>query len=294
MSEVAGRLAALPQAQRRRLHERLRRQLAGSASTASRRPRGGDALVWLSQPENPRLRLFCLPYAAGGASIYRSWPDRLPPDVAVCAVQLPGRETRIGEAPIRDVGPLVAEVAEQVAGAVGDEPFAIYGHSMGGLLSFELARRLRSGYKRQPAALLVGAYRAPQLPNQNFRIYHLPIEVLKVVLRAQGIPEPVLQNDELMRAMIPTLRADLELCDRYAYSEAPPFDCPVTVFGGASDATVSADELDGWRQHTAAAFHVTLIEGGHFFLHTAPGQLLENVSTELTKVATPTAAPGVR
>ncbi|KAB8143140.1 thioesterase [Chloroflexia bacterium SDU3-3] len=227
-----------------------------------------------------RMRLFCFSYAGGGASVFRTWPEALPPDVELCAIQLPGRESRIGQPAFTRIGPLLAAVAAAIEPYL-DRPFAFYGHSMGALVSFELARQLRRASGRLPLQLYLAAYRAPHLPNPNFKIYHLPSEVFKVVLRAEGTAEMILQNEELMKVMLPTLRADFELCDTYEHRTEPPLECPLAIFGGLDDVRISTADLEEWPRHAGAGCSLTMLPGGHFFLHSAQAQLCGAIADSL-------------
>ncbi len=272
MTDVADRIAALPPQQRAALVARLRRSPA--------RPGAPSWIVRFRPEPDPDLRLFCFAYAGGGASVFRTWPGGLPRGVEVCALQLPGHESRIGEAPHRSVGPLVAALAEAIDPYL-DRPFAFFGHSMGALVAFELARELRRTSRPRPVGLSLAAFRAPQLPNPNIRIHHLPDEMFAVVLRAEGVSEKVLQNEELMAALLPTLRADFELCDTYAYTPQAPLACRLSIFGGVDDVRVGADDLDGWRMHTTGPSSVSLFPGSHFFLHSAQDALLAAMAQDL-------------
>jgi len=276
MTGVSDRVAALsPQKQA----ELLRRLRLRQPSTVDR---------WISRYRpNPeaQLRLFCFSYAGGGASVFRGWSEALPSNVEICAVQPPGRETRIGEPAYRRIGPLVADLAEAIEPLL-DRPFVFYGHSMGALVAFELTRHLRREGKPQPERLLLAAFRAPQLPNPNIKIYHLPDEVLKVVLRKDGTPQRILQDEELMKVMLPTLRADFELCDTYEYRAEAPLGCPIAVFGGLEDVRISASDLDGWRAHSEVAYSFTRLPGGHFFMHSTQDLLLAAIAEELAGAGT--------
>jgi surfactin synthase thioesterase subunit len=277
MNDVVARIAALSPDKQTMLLQRLKRQIQQPVST----PASADAWVVRYRPnEQARLRLFCLPYAGGSASIFRSWQDGLPADIEVCGIQYPGRENRLSEPAYTRLAPLVQALAEALCPFL-DRPFAFYGHSMGALVSFELARQLRRTQNRLPICLYLAAYRAPQLPNPNIKIYHLPSEVFKVVLRADGIPETILQNEELMQAILPTLRADFELCDTYQYREEPPLACPFVIFGGQEDVRVRAADLESWPRHSSAPCQLSLLPGSHFFLHSAADLLFAAISQDL-------------
>ncbi len=281
MKNVTERIAALPLDKQMALLQRLRQDVSQPMTNPFPTQSCSDEwIVRYRQNEQARLRLFCFPYAGGGASIFRSWSDALPQEVEVCGVQLPGRENRLGEPAYTRLAPLDQALADALS-AYLDKPFAFYGHSMGALVSFELARQFRRTHDKHPVCLYLAAYRAPQLPNPNSKIYHLPSEVLKVVLRAEGIPDMILQNEELMQAMLPTLRADFELCETYEYREEPPLACPLTIFGGLEDVRVHTADLEAWSLQSSTTCSQFLFSGSHFFLHTAHHLLLAAMSRDL-------------
>ncbi len=242
--------------------------------------------AWLVSPKpNPRarLRLFCLPYAGGGAHIFRSWADRLPPTVEVSALQLPGRGTRLMEPPFTQLSSLIEAVAQALRSRL-DKPFVFFGHSMGALVGFELARALRRGHHLEPAHLFVSGCHAPQIPDPN-PIYALPeAEFLRELRRLNGLPEEVLENTELLQLMLPTLRADCMVTETYVYREEPLLRCPVTAFGGLQDPLVGRQHLEPWRDETSGTFALRMLPGDHFFVHTAEGMLLEALNRELHAV----------
>lgn len=224
---------------------------------------------WLpaaSQSSDARLRLFCLPYAGGGASIFRPWTIAAPRDIQICAVQFPGREHRLMEPAFTRMDALIAALHEVIA-AYLDRPFAIFGHSMGALVAFELTRALRRMGLRQPQQLFLSAHRAPQLPDRRAPIHTLPDEELwEQLRRLDGTPEEVLANRELMELITPALRADFQLCETYEVAKERPLDVPFRVFGGTEDPNVAERELEAWRAHTTAVFRVRMLPGGHLFL----------------------------
>jgi medium-chain acyl-[acyl-carrier-protein] hydrolase len=230
-----------------------------------------------------RLRLFCFPYAGGSASIYRTWPKDLSPDIEVCAVQLPGRGGRLLEEPFTDLSALVEALAEALLPQF-EEPFAFFGHSMGALIAFELARHLRRRYGLQPVHLFVSGFRAAQIPDPDALTFNLPeAEFLAAVRRLNGTPEAVLQNDELLSLMLPVIRADVTICETYAYQDGAPLDCPLTAFGGRSDSIVSPEELASWIVQTSGEYEVQMFDGDHFYINSARAQLLRAVSARLTR-----------
>jgi len=228
-----------------------------------------------------RLRLFCFPYAGTGASIFRTWSDGLPADVEVCPVQFPGRGTRLMETPFTQLEPLVQALAQALVPLM-DKPFAFFGHSLGALVGFELARQLRRQSGVQPVRLFVSADRAPQFPHRERPMHALPDEEFLVELRRlNGIPGKVLEEVELMRTMLPVLRADLAVCETYVYSTEPPLNCPISTFGGLQDRRVNRGDLEGWREQTSVSFSLRMFPGDHFFWHTTQPLLLQVLSQEL-------------
>jgi len=227
-----------------------------------------------------RLRLFCFPYAGAGALIFRTWSDGLPADVEVCPVQLPGRGTRLLERPFTQLAPLVEALAQALAPLL-DKPFAFFGHSLGALISFELARRIRGQYGVHPVRLFVSAGRAPQIPNRDPRVHTLPEkEFLAELSRLKGTPNELLDHKELMEIMLPLLRADFAMYETYEYSTEPPLNCPISAFGGLQDRGVNDSDLDAWRDQTSVSFSLRMFPGDHFFLKQQP-LLLRMLSEEL-------------
>jgi medium-chain acyl-[acyl-carrier-protein] hydrolase len=241
-----------------------------------------DSWIIFRKP-NPqaRLRLFCFPYAGTGASIFRTWSDGLPSDVEVCPVQFPGRGTRLMETPFTQLSPLVQALAQAMVPLL-DKPFVFFGHSLGALVGFELARQLRRQSGVQPVRLFVSADRAPQIPHRDRPIHALPErEFLHELRRMNGIHGKVLEDVELMQIMLPVLRADFAVYETYVYSTEPPLDCPISTFGGLQDHRVNRGDLEAWRDQTSGPFSLRMFTGDHFFLNTTQPRLLQVLSQEL-------------
>ncbi|MGD0207572.1 MAG: alpha/beta fold hydrolase [Verrucomicrobiota bacterium] len=241
-----------------------------------------DSWIVFRKP-NPqaRLRLFCFPYAGTSASIFRTWPDGLPAEVEVCPVQFPGRGTRLTETPFTQLSPLVQTLAQALVPLL-DKPFAFFGHSLGALVGFELARQLRRHSGVQPVRLFVSAARAPQIPHRDRPIHALPEgEFLAELRRLNGIPGKVLEEVELMQIMLPVLRADFAVYETYVYPTEPSLHCPISTFGGLQDQRVSRGDLEAWRNQTNGSFSLRMFPGDHFFWNTTQPLLLQALSQEL-------------
>lgn len=239
---------------------------------------------WATFPrprQHPRVRLFCFPYAGGSSLVYRQWPDGLPADVELCAVQLPGRGNRLREPAYTQLPPLV-EVLSTALLPYLDVPFAFFGHSMGATIGFELARSLRRARAPEPFHLFVSGRRAPQSPDTDPPSYHLPEPAFVEQLRQlNGTPKEVLEHPEMMQLLLPLLRADFQLIQTYAYKPGPPLACPITAFGGVQDLDAGRDLLELWREQTTAGFSLHMLPGDHFFLHTSRDLLLQTISRKL-------------
>lgn len=239
---------------------------------------------WLVLPKpNPAaaMRLFCLPYAGGTPLVFSNWHTGLPENVEVCLIQLPGRGMRSSEPPFTRLGPLIESLTPALRPFL-DKPFALFGHSMGGLISFEFACELRRRFGLQPEALFVAGRQAPPLRDRTTARYDLPEpEFIEELRRLNGTPPEILAQPELMRWLVPLLRADFELCQTYVYEPGPPLDCPMFVFSGLEDDEVCYEELEGWRLHTTGPFSLRMLPGDHFFVRTAESQLLKMISEEL-------------
>lgn len=233
-----------------------------------------DGIVICPKPNaNARLRLVCFPFAGGGPATFNSWADELPPDIGrlteLCSIQFPGRKVNDRSNLVMRLEPLLEALLPALISRL-DVPFVFFGHSMGALVSFELARHLRRLAMQGPAHLIVSGHRAPQLPGPHRAIHELPYEEFVARLRdLGGTPEELLQDSELMELFTPILRADLAICETYRYVNEEPLDCSITAFGGHDDRKVSREELVAWEAMSRRSFSIQMFPGDHFFLHSA-------------------------
>ena len=244
---------------------------------------------WIAVPApNPaaQLRLVCFPYAGAGASIFSSWPQALPSDVEMWAVQMPGRETRLGERPLTRLEGVLERCAEAVLPRM-DRPFVFFGHSLGATVAFEIARRFCRDHRWPLVRLIVSGRTAPQLPSVEPPISHLPDEQLVSELRRfAGTPEEVLQDPEMMELFLPLLRADFYLSETYVYQRDAPLGVPISAYGGDGDEWVAPAALEPWREHTIAAFRQVIFKGGHLFLNENRAAVLSELARELGTLST--------
>ncbi len=262
----------------------MRATLSSTGVRGAAEARGSEWIASSSLNPRARLRLFCFPHSGAGASTFYPWRDRLPGGVDLCPVQLPGRETRLTEPPFTRLTPLVRAAAEALRPYM-DRPFAFFGHSLGALVSFELARYLRRQGGPFPLHLFVSGHQAPQLPRRDPPIYNLPEPAFVEKLRQMnGMPEEVLQHDELRELLLPILRADFEVYDTYVYEPDVPLECPISAYGGLRDRYVSREDLEAWREQTSGAFTVRMFPGDHFYLNTDRPLLLRVLAQELMKL----------
>ena len=244
--------------------------------------------TWFGFPKpnaGARLRLFCFPYAGGGANLFYQWPKSLPPCVELCLVHLPGREQRLTERAFESM-PQMLEAIERPLLPYLDKPMAFIGHSMGGLISFELARHLRRAYGAAPSHLFISGCSAPQSSHLLPPIQSLPPdEFLGELQRVVGVSGHLAADSQLQALMFPTLRADFTLCQTYAYASEPPLDCGITVYGGLRDAMVPHEHLEEWGKETTGPVAVHRFGGDHFFIQTSERLFLDALSKELRGLA---------
>jgi medium-chain acyl-[acyl-carrier-protein] hydrolase len=244
---------------------------------------------WLRLFPKPsaRLRLICFPFAGGGGSLFAPWQKLAPDWVEIGAVLLPGRESRFREPPLWRLTDLILQLAEGLAPAF-DGRYAFYGHSLGALIAFELARHLRNRGQRVPEALCVGGCGAPHRLVSFGRISGLPEEQFIAELRQlHGIPREVLENRELLQLVLPTLRADISMRETYTFSLSSPLTSQILAYSGWGDPRVSESDLHAWSIYSVKPLKVTLVPGDHFFITTAQAPFLQALWSDLAAVTSP-------
>lgn len=249
---------------------------------------------WIVRPKpkkNAKMRIFCLPYAGGSPSVFRTWPmeyDDL--DVEICMIQLPGREERMLEPMPGNFYLMVQELGKAILPFL-DRPYLIYGHCMGSLISFELLQHLRAQDKPLPMHFLIGAHFAPMLLSaDNLTTSHLKAltmdEFFQLAEELGGTEGAVLKDPATSALVITSLKGDYWLYADYEYRKEKPFDFPLTVYAGKGDYLVKRNEVDGWAVETSKSCKIEDVEGDHFFVIKEKETFLPQLKKELNKIIT--------
>jgi len=239
-------------------------------------------VVPMNAQPNPRLRLFCFPYSGGAAHVYSKWHEKLPSDVEVIAIQYPGRSSRFIE-------PLVTSMADMVRGAYDgiqhllDRPFALFGHSLGAAIAFELCRKLEQDGQK-PVFLFPSGRNAPHIDTDREEIHSLgEAEFTEEIRNFNGTPKEVLDNPELMELMIPILRADFTISETYTFQDGPKLNTPIRAFGANSDPHVQEEGVIGWGEYGQGDFKSHIFEGHHFFIQDETSDFFNVLANYLQK-----------
>lgn len=239
---------------------------------------------WVITPRrvpSANLRLFCFPYAGSGAAVFRGWHAKLN-EAEVAIVNFPGRGALYNRPLLTCLDELVQVLADRLGHAL-DIPFAFFGHSLGALVSFELAHELRRRGSRQPCQLFVSSFRAPHLACRHSPIHALPDDEFFEVMcrRYRQIPQLILADEEFRSLVLPALRADFQVHETYVYKDKEPLDCDIAAFGGIDDHLVNESELAAWSSHTKENFRLETFQGDHFYIVEDPEPLLMTMRARL-------------
>ncbi|WP_157195581.1 SDR family NAD(P)-dependent oxidoreductase, partial [Nocardia tenerifensis] len=237
------------------------------------------------------LRVFALPFVGGGASVFTPWPNFLPETVEVVGIQYPGREDRVNEVPIDSMPEFIEQLADAMLPHL-DRTFAIYGHSMGSLLAYELTKYLEQQYSEIPLKLIIGGWPSPALVESYVRnLKHIRDgfdmdresdgRVLQV-LRDNNLLEIPIEDEASVKPMMPAVRADLKMLGDYRFEHGVVLRAPITVLRGAEDHLFEVDQLQGWEKLTSGRFTLTTVPGGHLFIQNPSAQVMRTVADELS------------
>ncbi|MFF8845292.1 thioesterase II family protein [Streptomyces sp. NPDC015127] len=233
-------------------------------------------------PEAP-VQLVCLAHAGGSASYFFPVSRALSPAVDVLAVQYPGRQERRSEPAFEDVGLLADAIAEQLAPWT-DRPLALFGHSLGATVAFEVALRLESGGVA-PLVLFASGRRAPS--RQRAERVHLgdDDQLLAEIVRLEGTDPAMLEDPELVRMILPAFRSDYKAAETYRPEPGATLRCPVHTLTGDRDPQVTVAEAEAWQEHTTGPFALRVFPGGHFYLNQCAGDVVALIRQRMTASA---------
>ena len=240
-------------------------------------------LMPFSREQNGRIRLFFFPHAGGGASTFFQWSKLLPEGVTSYAVQLPGRETRLRDTLHRRIDTVVQSLAQALPPFL-ERPYVFWGHSMGALLSYEVAQRLQQLGLPLPQRLIVSGMNAPHVPYADPHIHHLPeAEFVSALEELNGTSPAILQNAELRSLVLPMLRADFQMVESYAYQEAAPLTCPITILDAVEDEKTDEAGLQEWQKQSTELLELFTFSGNHFFLYDHQPKLVNTLGNLLMR-----------
>lgn len=244
--------------------------------------------AWFSDygiPQNGAARIFAFPYSGAGSTAFFKWAQDLrDTDIDFLGVCLPGRETRLREPVINHLPDVIAQLVPAITPLL-DKPYIFYGHSMGSLLAFELARALQVNHLPMPKQLFIAAFRAPNRPSPNRVLHRLSDkDFIDAIKSYGGTSQAIFDNPELVELFMPVLRGDFSLHENYQYKASPLLNCPITTFSGSEDPFAKPDFMALWQEQTQAAFSQIIYQGGHFFLHDHRVAILRRLQQELMGV----------
>jgi medium-chain acyl-[acyl-carrier-protein] hydrolase len=230
-----------------------------------------------------KVKLFCLPYAGASASVYSKWRRRLFPTVEIRPLELSGRGARSNESLPASVEEAVEDLFRQMAGELDDSPYAVFGHSMGSLLAYELVHRIRRASLPEPGTLFVSGRSAPHIPAGDRRVHLMSdAEFREELIRIGGTPKELFDTPPLYRLFERIIRSDYRMIETYRYKEKPQrIGSTMIVLNGTHDRT-TLGRMEEWENHAAAACRIVNFHGGHFFIHECEDEIFELINHELT------------
>lgn len=221
----------------------------------------------MSETLHERPRLLCLPFAGGGAGFFNAWRRLGSPHVDVIGIQMPGRENRLREQPVTDVaGAVWAVLAAVQVETAKPGPVALFGHSSGAIVAFEVARRLDEIEPGRLAHLFVSGTAAPWCPRPSRATGLADDDFIEAVQGLAGASHGALNEPRLRNLLLPALRADVQMHEDYRTPVGTSVAVPVTALRGTGDALVTVDEANQWSKATTSGFHFAEVPGGHMYL----------------------------
>jgi surfactin synthase thioesterase subunit len=234
-----------------------------------------------------KWKLFCFPYAGGSAAVYSKWKKKLDKDIELVAVELAGRGKRIYEPLYDSIDEAIEDVYKIIKNDLNGTPYGFFGHSMGGIIAFELAQKLRNMKTSQPSFIFFSGRGAPHVPKREDKevIYDLPEEKFREkILDLGGTPKEFFEHPELQEVLLPTLRSDFKIAETYeVLDEIIPFDFDIEILIGKEE-DVTAEQMHGWKDHTNKLCTMYYFEGGHFFINEKSEKIVEIINNSVSRL----------
>ncbi len=242
-------------------------------------------MTWLrdwSRREGVTVRILCLPPAGGGAHLYRHWPRRLPRHIGVVAVELPGHGSRVAEPPLHSTAELLTSGLRDEVETLLDRPLVVFGHSMGAVLGFDLCRALRRSAGWRPPGLVVAGSDAPDtLVHKDYASRMTDEGITRFLRTMGGTPEAILCNEDYLAMLRPVIRADLTVLAGRVPVAGPALGCPVRVYLGREDSSVTLDRVFGWAVEGGGDFAIRTFPGTHFFVQESEDLVLDRLQQDV-------------
>lgn len=237
-----------------------------------------DKLFFVAKPViNPRVRVFCFPFAGGSINTYLSWKKQFCNEVELVLVQPPGRGSRIQEKAHECMQGYINELLMH-QNYMTSAPYILFGHSLGARVVFELASQFTAKGLPSPISLIASGSRAPHINNRKAHTFDLPDEVfIEEIAKLNGTPNEIIENKEMMSLLLPLLRADFKIAETYlAKKLSLPF--PIIVFSGDSDPSINYEEIEAWRELSKFDVEINILKGDHFFINEHGGTLTGRIA----------------
>ncbi|MBN9381654.1 MAG: thioesterase [Chitinophagaceae bacterium] len=230
-----------------------------------------------------KINLFCLPYAGGSRSAYYQYAKMSPGHLNIVPLELPGRGARFNEPPLTDVYAMVDDVFKQISNQL-DRPYAIYGHSMGAILGYLLARRIDAERLNPPLHLFFTGCGGPSMLKKEKKLSEMERAALMKELREMGgMPDEILNNDHHLEIFLPILLADLKATETFEYVQSEKLNIPVSVITGSEEG-ISAEKVEAWKKETVATVDIQKLPGNHFFIFEYGSAIIELIMNALFPV----------
>lgn len=229
------------------------------------------------------IRLFCLPYAGASETVFYEWKNYIHPMIKLCPIELKGRGRRIREPLYNKIDEAVEDILFNIKEEIENYDYAIYGHSMGSLLAYELYYKIVDMELRKPNHIFFSGYGAPNTKQDKLNKFSTlsDWEFISKISEYGGMSKKVLENKELIKLILPILRGDCKIIEQYKYREREEkINCNITIFNGKED-TIDMDDLLAWNQHTSKGFKILNFKGNHFFINNKVKEIVDIIYNEL-------------